>query len=106
MSARVPDFPVDEVLSPALVEIFLELMRERARSVVVFGHDAKADDKIPLPALGERATAFLQIAAERTIGSRERRILPAARKKALQGIIVAIGFIDAIDREIAREGAD
>lgn len=103
MSAPLSDFPVDEVLTPAMADIFLELMRERARAVVQYGHTAEADDKVPLPALGEKAAAFLQIASERTIGSRERRLLPAARKKALQGIIVAIGLIDAIDREIARE---
>lgn len=106
MSASLSDFPVDEVLTPAMSEIFLELMRERARAVVQFGHNAEADDKVPLPALGEKAAAFLQIATERSAGSAERRILPAAKKKAVQGIIVAIAFIDAINREIAREGAE
>lgn len=105
MSAPLNEFPVDEVLTPAMADIFLELMRERARAVVKFGHTAESDDKVPLPALGEKAASFLQIATERSAGSAERRILPGARMKAVQGIIVALSFIDAIDREIAREGA-
>ena len=103
MSTPLPDFPVDQVLSPALVEIMHELMRERARSVMVFGHDAAADDALPLNSIGQKATYFLQIATERAEGPDERRILPAARKKAVQGNIVAVAFIDAIDRELARE---
>lgn len=103
MSAPLPAFPVDQVFSPALGEIIAEVMRERARAIVQFGHDATADDKLPLDIIGDRATAFIQIASERAAGPTERRVLPAARKKAIQGIAIAVAFIDAIDREIARE---
>lgn len=103
MSAPLPSFPVDDVLTPAMWNLILELLHERARAVAKYGHTAEADDKLPLPALGEKAAAFLQIATERSAGSAERRILPGARMKAVQGIIVAIAFIEAIDREIDRE---
>lgn len=104
MSAPSPAFPVDQVFSPALGEIIAEVMRERARAIVEFGHDAASDDARPLPALGDLAAAFIQIASERAAGPAERRILPAARKKAIQGVALGIAFIAAIDREIAREG--
>lgn len=105
MTAPLSSFPVDQVFDPALGEIIAEVMRERARAIVEFGHDAQADDRLPLHILGERAASFLQIAGERAAGPAERRILPAARKKAIQGIAIGIAFIAAIDREIAREGS-
>ena len=103
MSVPLSDFPVDQVFGPALGEIIAEVMRERARAIVEFGHDAEADDKLPLHILGEKSAAFLQIASERAAGPAERRILPAARKKAIQGIAIGIAFLAAVDREIARD---
>ncbi|PKQ00183.1 MAG: hypothetical protein CVT74_04995 [Alphaproteobacteria bacterium HGW-Alphaproteobacteria-13] len=105
MSAPPNAFPIDQVISPAIVEIIAEVMRERARAIVEFGHDAAADDAQPLHVLGEKAAAFLQIASERAAGSTERRTLPAARKKAIQGIAIGVAFLAAVDREIAREEA-
>lgn len=104
MIAPLHGFPLDQVLSPATFEILAEVLRERARAIVEFGHDAAADDALPLHALGEKASAFLTIASERAAGPRERRILPGARIKAVQGIAIGLAFLAAIDREIAREG--
>lgn len=104
MSVPLSDFPIDQVITPALGEVIAEVMRERARAIVQFGHDAAADDAKGLDAIGGMARAFMQIATERASGPPERRTLPGARVKAVQALALGLAFIDAIDREIAREG--
>lgn len=99
MSARPPGFPIDAIIGPSLTDV----LQERARAVITFGHDAAADDAMGLHALGNKATAFMQIAAERATGPRERRTLPGARKKAVQAVALGLALIDAIDRELDRE---
>jgi len=47
----------------------------------------------------------MQIADDRATGGPAARILPAARKKAVQAVAIGLAFIDAIDREMAREGS-
>lgn len=101
MSAPFPDFPIDSIFGQSLTDV----MRERARAIVSFGHDAAADDAIGLHALAARATSFMQIADDRATGAPAARILPAARKKAVQAVAIGLAFIDAIDREMAREGS-
>ena len=83
--------------------IFDELMQRQIRAIHVHGHSAQRDDEIGLYGLGRKAQAFIQIAAERAEGPSQRRLLASARTKAMQSIIITIGFIAAIDREIARE---
>lgn len=61
MTAPLPDFAIDAVISPALSDV----LRERARAIITYGHDAAADDALPLHALGEKAAAFLHIASDR-----------------------------------------
>lgn len=85
--------------------IFDELMQRQIRAIHIHGHTAQRDDQIGLYGLGRKAQAFVQIAADRAEGPKQRRLLNAARTKALQSIIIIIGFIAAIDREIAREKA-
>ncbi|OHC96414.1 MAG: hypothetical protein A2792_00265 [Sphingomonadales bacterium RIFCSPHIGHO2_01_FULL_65_20] len=99
MTAPADDFPIDTVFGPEIAEV----MREWARAIVVFGHDAAADDAVGLHALGAKATAFMQIADDRATGAPQRRNLPAAKKKAVQSLVIGLGFLAAINREIARE---
>jgi len=102
MTAPTTDFPIDSIFRQSLTDV----MRERARAIVAFGHDAAADDAKGLEAIGGRAHKFMLIAAERAAGTQERRTLPGARMKAVQAVALGIAFIDAIDREMAREGRD
>jgi hypothetical protein len=100
MSAPTPGLPVDAIFGPELAEV----LAERARAIAVFGHDATADDAAGLHAIGAKASAFMQIADDRATGPRERRNLPAAKKKAVQAAALCLALIAAINREIAREG--
>lgn len=100
MSTPLPDFPIDSIFGQSLTDV----MRERARAIVAFGHDAEADDAIGLHALAARAASFMQIADDRVTGAPAARTLPAGRKKAVQAVAIGLALIDAIDREIAREG--
>lgn len=90
-------------LDAPAASIFQELIASQIRAIHVHGHSAQRDDEIGLYALGRKAEAFLQIAADRAEGPPQRRLLASARTKALQSIIITIGFIAAIDREIERE---
>lgn len=99
MSAPVQGFRIDGIFGQSLTDV----MAERVRAVLTFGHDAQADDAGGLHALGAKATAFMQIADDRATGGIAARNLPAARKKAVQAVAIGLAFIDAIDREIARE---
>lgn len=99
MNAPATPFPIALIFGPEVAEV----LEERARAVLVFGHDAAADDAIGLHALGIKATSFMQIAADRATGPRERRNLPAAKRKAIQAVGIGLSLIAAIDREIARE---
>lgn len=86
--------------------IFDELAQRQIRAIHLHGHTAQRDDEIGLYGLGRKAQAFLQIAADRSEGPPQRRLLKSARTKALQSIIITIGLIAAIDREIARENGE
>lgn len=100
MTAPTPDFPVDGIFGPSLTDV----LRERARAIIAYGHGPAADDAKGLEAIGNLAHAFMLIATERAAGTRERRTLPGARTKAVQAVALGLAFIDAIDREMAREG--
>lgn len=100
MSAPVQSFRIDGIFGQSLTDV----MAERVRAVLTFGHDSHADDAAGLHALGAKATAFMRIADDRATGGPDARTLPAARKKAVQAVAIGLAFIDAIDREIAREG--
>lgn len=99
MSAPANGFPIDLLFGPEVAEV----LEERARAVLVYGHDAAADDAIGLHALGAKATAFMQIADDRATGTPERRNLPLAKKKAIQAVGIGLSLIAAINREIAKE---
>jgi hypothetical protein len=102
VSSPAHGFPVDLLFGPEVAEV----LEERARAVLVYGHDAAADDALGLHALGAKATAFMQIADDRATGTPERRNLPAAKKKAIQAVGIGLSLIAAINREIAKEAAN
>lgn len=102
MTAPTIDFPIHGIFGPSLTDV----LRERARAIVTYGHDAEADDAKGLEAIGDLARAFMQIPTERATGTPERRTLSGARTKAVQAVALGLAFIDALDRETAREGRD
>lgn len=100
MTAPVPALQIDGIFGQGLTDV----MAERVRAVLTFGHTAAADDTAGLHALGAKATSFMQIADDRATGAPTARNLTAARKKAVQATAIGLALIDAIDREIIREG--
>lgn len=96
-------FALAEQLDTHSREIFEQLLTAQIRAQDVHGHTADRDDELGIYALGRKAEHFLRIGIDRAEGPPQRRILPAARMKALQSIIITIGFIAAIDRQIERE---
>jgi hypothetical protein len=99
MSAPATGLPIDALFGAEVAEV----LEERARAVLVYHHDAAADDALGLHALGAKATAFMQIADDRATGTPERRNLPLAKKKAIQAVGIGLSLIAAINREMARE---